>query len=72
MGVMVWNILCTQELGALAISVAVDAAAPKIIVPVSSSIDKGFLLLDTGKIFDIAKTAFVILGDFDVYSRWVG
>lgn len=34
----------------MAISVSLDVAAPKIIVPKSSSKDKGFLLLDMGEV----------------------
>lgn len=40
---------CLQELVKLSISVALNVAAPKVIIPVSSSSDKGFLLLDMGK-----------------------
>eukprot|EP00903_Cladosiphon_okamuranus_P017946 g16513.t1 len=38
----------TKELAGLSISVSLDVAAPKIIVPVSSSRDNGFVLLDMG------------------------
>lgn len=40
-----------QELAKLSISVSVDVAAPKIVVPVSSSHDRGFLLVDMGNSF---------------------
>lgn len=38
----------TKELAALSISVSLDVAAPRIVVPVSSSNDDGFVLLDMG------------------------
>lgn len=47
------QLLFAQELAQLAISVSVDVAAPKIIVPVSSSVDKGFLLLDMGTLLSL-------------------
>lgn len=38
----------TKELSGLSVSVSLDVAAPRIIVPVSSSRDEGFVLLDMG------------------------
>lgn len=38
----------TKELAGLSISVSLDVAAPRIVVPVSSSRDDGFVLLDMG------------------------
>ena len=39
----------TKELARLSISVSLDVSAPRIVVPVSSSRDDGFVLLDMGR-----------------------
>ncbi|CAM9617791.1 unnamed protein product, partial [Ectocarpus fasciculatus] len=38
----------TKELATLAITISLDVAAPRVVVPVSSSRDSGFVLLDMG------------------------
>ena len=40
-----------QELTKLKLSISLDVAAPKIIVPTSSSHDRGFALLDMGDLY---------------------
>lgn len=63
-----------EELSGLSVSVSLDVAAPRVIVPVSSSRDDGFLLLDMGHILveggSVEGGGMALRGDFsDMNAR---